>query len=347
MTRAADRQPAESVGHLTHVPVLDGVRAASILLVIAAHVLPLGPKFLRLNETAGPMGMSLFFCLSGFLIVSMLSRNAHVPTFLVRRTLRIIPAVVLYLFVLWLFLRIPGEMILSNLLFVNNYWPVGLSNDVAPTSHLWSLSVEMQFYAAMALAVLALGRRGVWLVPPAMLVITAIRISYGPAGYIDIATHLRSDEILVGGTLALAAMHRGHTIRRALARPRVAWGALFAATALWLVACHPDSGPVNYARPYFAATMVGIVMHARFGVITDILESRLAAYIARISYALYIWHMLAVFGWMNQGGDWERYLLKRPFSFAFMWAAAHVSTFWWEARWQALAKRLTTRAARA
>src|ERR1700720_3445780 len=54
------------------VPALDGLRAMSIILVLAAHLLPLGPKVLHLNSTAGPMGMSLFFALSGYLIVSTL-----------------------------------------------------------------------------------------------------------------------------------------------------------------------------------------------------------------------------------------------------------------------------------
>ena len=47
------------------LPVLDGLRAIRILLVLAAHMLPLGPKLLQLNHTAGVMGMSLFFALIG------------------------------------------------------------------------------------------------------------------------------------------------------------------------------------------------------------------------------------------------------------------------------------------
>jgi len=42
------------------MPILDGWRAASILLVLGAHLLPIGPKVLGLNETAGAMGMALF-----------------------------------------------------------------------------------------------------------------------------------------------------------------------------------------------------------------------------------------------------------------------------------------------
>ena len=67
------------------LPALDGLRATSILLVLACHMLPLGPKVLQLNGAAGAMGMSLFFALSGFLIISVLKNNADVPEFLIRR----------------------------------------------------------------------------------------------------------------------------------------------------------------------------------------------------------------------------------------------------------------------
>src|SRR5260370_7518042 len=77
-------------------PVLDGLRAISILLVLACHLLPLGPKVLRLNETAGAMGMSLFFALSGFLITSGLMKNPQIFEFLVRRLSRILPLAYAY-----------------------------------------------------------------------------------------------------------------------------------------------------------------------------------------------------------------------------------------------------------
>ena len=331
----------DSKGHITHVPTLDGVRAASIILVILTHTAPLGPKPWLLNATFGPMGMSLFFCLSGYLIVSILYRDPHVPRFLVRRILRLVPAMALYLAVLAVLFQPDWRILAANMLFVSNYWHIGLNTAVVPTGHLWSLSLEMQFYLAIALATLVLGRRGVWLVPPAALVVTGLRIE--AEAYINIKTHLRVDEILSGGTLALVAMHYGDAIRAALSRAWLAWSALVVVTILWIVSSHPESGAMNYPRPYFAATLVGIAMHARFGVLSAILESRPAAYIARISYALYIWHLLMVFAWMNAGSDMVRYLLKRPVSYALTWAVAHGSTFWWEARFQRLAKRLTAR----
>ena len=65
--------------------VLDGWRGLSILFVLAAHLLPLGPKALRLNETAGPIGMAVFFTLSGFLITNFLIHRPNIYDFIVRR----------------------------------------------------------------------------------------------------------------------------------------------------------------------------------------------------------------------------------------------------------------------
>ena len=324
-----------------HIGALDGVRALSILLVIFAHTAPLGPNAWGLNEASGVMGMSLFFCLSGFLIVTMLSRNADAVSFLIRRVLRIVPSVLVYVLLMVLIFGIGWRAVAENLLFVTNYFYDGRGRGeiYAPMSHLWSLSVEMHFYLAIGLATLILGQRSLWLVPPLAIVITLLRIDAG--AHANIATHLRVDEILAGGTLALVALHFGPAIRSALASRAAASAMLALAAALWVMSCHTAFGPMMYLRPYCAALLVGVVMHCRLPFLHPLLESRPARYVARISYALYIYHPLMVSGWMNAGSDVERYLLKRPLSYALTWAAAHASTFWWEERWQQLARRLT------
>src|SRR5437667_9931257 len=85
-------------------PILDGLRAISILLVLADHLLPLGPKILQLNATAGSMGMSLFFALSGFLITSGLIKNPNISEFMARRLARILPLAYVYTMVVFLVL---------------------------------------------------------------------------------------------------------------------------------------------------------------------------------------------------------------------------------------------------
>jgi peptidoglycan/LPS O-acetylase OafA/YrhL len=176
---------------------LDGLRAVSILLVLAAHLLPLGPKFLQLNAAAGAMGMSLFFALSGFLIASRLLISPTVPEFIVRRMARILPLVYLFLVMLLVAFNEPISKVLWSSTFLVNYKTEYLSG---LNSHLWSLCVEVQFYVAIAITVLALGGRAVWLVWPACFVVTWLRIDAG--GVLDIRTHLRVDEILAGACVA-------------------------------------------------------------------------------------------------------------------------------------------------
>ena len=177
--------------------------------------------------------------------------------------------------------------------------------------------------------------------PPAALVITYLRIRDGIE--ISIETHYRVDEILAGGLLAMVHIAYADQIRAVLKNRVLAAVLIGLAALVWAISCHPQSGAMNYARPYLAATLVGIVMHSHLPVLHPILEGRIAAYIARISYALYIYHPLMIFGWMNTGSDWLRYLVKRPISYLLTLIAAHLSTYVWEARFQTLARHLVTR----
>lgn len=330
---------AQAPGKAGYVLCLDGVRAASILLVLAAHTMPLGPKPWLLNGVAGRMGMALFFCLSGFLIVSMLYRKPQVGPFLAKRVMRIVPALALYLVVLLVFFGLPLQSAALNLAFVSNYAVSGMIG--GPVSHLWSLCVEMHFYLAIALLVLALGRNAVWLVFPGALAVTAMKIEAGAISNIN--THLRVDEILVGGWLALISVHWGDHLRRWLAAPALAWALVALLSVLLVISSHKHGGAIVYLRSYIAMALVGTIMHCSLRPLLAVLESRPAQHIARISYALYIWHMLMVWGWMNEGTTLERYGFKRPVSWALTWAAAYASTTWWESFWQARVRKWLAR----
>src|SRR3954447_9467392 len=80
---------AESGRAAHRFAMLDGWRALSITLVLAAHLLPLGPKSLHLNDAVAPMGMVVFFTLSGFLVPRFLAAEpGSVRTFVIRRFFR-------------------------------------------------------------------------------------------------------------------------------------------------------------------------------------------------------------------------------------------------------------------
>jgi peptidoglycan/LPS O-acetylase OafA/YrhL len=310
--------------------MLDGWRGISILCVLAGHMLPLGPKVLQLNETIAVTGMSLFFILSGFLIVSMLAKNDNVASFLVRRFCRIVPLAWAFLIIVLLLNGASWTAWRANLLFYANLPPFYLDYTNA---HFWSLCVEMQFYAAIAIAIALLGRWGLMLVPIVCIIVTAARIAYGV--HIHIVTWWRIDEILAGGSLALA--YGSYRIRNlALSLPAFT---PFLIAPLLLASCHPSLGAWNYARPYFAALLIGSTILRSPDTLQQLLCGRPLRYFAKISYALYVIHPLTYSGWLGEGDLVVRYS-KRIGSFLLCFVSAHASTRYYEKYWIELGHRL-------
>jgi peptidoglycan/LPS O-acetylase OafA/YrhL len=313
--------------------VLDGWRAMSILLVLAAHMLPLGPRGFQLNAAAGVAGMSCFFTLSGFLIVTTIFRQPIVSTFLIRRLFRILPAAYLTMGVYLLMQGASWDFYPPHFAFYVNY-------DHAHLTHLtgvfWSLCVEIQFYALAALILATTRLRGFVILPLLGLAITALKIYTGTPRTIE--THFRADEIMVGAALGLIWMDEfgalGRRLRRAIsALPYYAWGVLFA------IGCHSGSGPMQYAQPYLAGAMIGTSLLAP-GRGQAWLSSRPLRYVAETSYALYVIHPVTMYGWLGAGGGASKYLVKRPLSFLLLFGLAHLSTFHYERHFIALGKRL-------
>jgi peptidoglycan/LPS O-acetylase OafA/YrhL len=309
---------------------LDGWRGISILAVLACHLLPLGPKSWDLNAPAGLLGMSLFFTLSGFLITSMLLRHMDLRAFFIRRACRILPVVLVFSTVALLILRASPLTFLAHDTFLINYWNTQLT---PLTGHLWSICVEIHFYLFIGLLCLLLRRAAFWLLPILCLAVTALRI--GTHTYDSIVTHLRVDEILSGAWLAL--LYTGYFKAPAFRR-LLSWQPVQPLLAIALLcSCHPLFGPLNYARPYFAAALVGSSLLQR-NALHRFLANRPLAYIATISYALYIWHPLAEYGWLGSGDTLVKYA-KRPLCFLLSFGLAHLSTFYFEKYWIALGRQ--------
>jgi peptidoglycan/LPS O-acetylase OafA/YrhL len=316
---------------MKRLPALDGLRAISILFVLSAHMLPLGPKALHLNDSAGAMGMALFFALSGFLVTSNLLAGQGVYAFFVRRLTRILPLAYLYLILVYLLASYNPSMLPGNFLFIENYFHSYLNDWNA---HFWSLCVEVHFYFAIGLIVAMLGIRGLWILLPACVAVTMLRISEG--AIIDIRTHLRVDEILAGACVALF-------FHRSFLNYRLSTWWLVVALTFWFLASSEFTGPLQYLRPYSSAALLACVICLSPGLALSALESRAGRYIAEISYALYVVHPATTHGWMNDGSPFQKYFLKRPISFALTFALAHLSTFYWEKKWTAWGKSITRR----
>ena len=227
----ARRAHADSPGARPHLPVLDGVRGAAILMVLCVHFIGDAPAYTAMERALvkvanyGIWGVDLFFVLSGFLITGILYDSKGSPRyfrdFYVRRTLRIFPlyyGVLVILFLVLPALPAPYPPALAEsahhqawlwLYSSNVYLAIHRAWVLPYVGHFWSLAVEEQFYLIWPLVVLSFGRR--WLLRICVVVAVlalALRTGLSAAGAGDVAqvvlTPCRFDALCAGGFLALA-----------------------------------------------------------------------------------------------------------------------------------------------
>lgn len=142
----------------SHLPSLDGMRAISILLVLVAHFTATMDHKTVYSDYLGPMGVSIFFVISGLLITWLMIRERDatggfsLKNFYIRRFLRILPvfwALILVVSVLRSFHAIDIRWldIIRALTFTHNYPMTARDPQCAIwLGHTWSLSMEEQFY---------------------------------------------------------------------------------------------------------------------------------------------------------------------------------------------------------
>ncbi len=330
----------------TRYQTLDGWRGISILLVLLGHLLPIGPKAWQLNGAIASSGMAIFFILSGFLITSILLRNQNIVHFLTRRFLRIVPLAWLFMAITLVAGSAASNTYLPHFLFYAN-WPSMVFTNY--TGHLWSLCVEMQFYVLVALLVLVFKKHAFVLLPIICLTVTGYRFINDI--HMAINTYYRLDEILAGCTLALVYHHQSAALKYFISKLSPIY--LF---PLLVISAHPDSGFVNYLRPYIALLLIGSTLFAGHALTNQTSENKPAVvqiswyskwlngrflfYLASTSYALYVIHGGLIGTWLGEGEKLEKYL-KRPLLLAATFALAHISTFYFEKHWINLAKKLT------
>jgi len=324
--------PQNRIDAHTRLFQLDGWRGISILCVLAAHLLPLGPASWKLNGTAGAMGMSLFFTLSGFLITSLLLDRPQPVPFLIRRSCRILPLAFLFMLITLAVHMRPTEEWLANFFFYLNYTSLGQPFN----SHMWSLCVEIHFYLCVAILVMLCGQRGLYVLPVACVVITGVRFATGT--YISINSHLRCDEILVGASIAII-MHAHQVAIPDWTKQLSPWAAL----VVLLITCSPHLGACQYFRPYAGGLLVLTTLLAPEHRMSQLLKSKALYYLATISFALYVIHGPFRAGWFAGNNSFDRYMIKRPLGIVFTFLLAHLSTFYFESYWIRIGKRLTAK----
>ena len=154
---------------LGHIPSLDGIRAASFLLVFLGHVVPIW-----MSRYIPPgFGVTVFFVLSGFLITTLLrleydeTGTISLKNFYLRRSLRILPPFYICLGLSALLVKagvLGGSLeagpMAALAAHVGNYWQIfrGLEGAPEGTTVYWSLAIEEHFYLFFPLLYLGLRR---------------------------------------------------------------------------------------------------------------------------------------------------------------------------------------------
>ncbi len=300
-----------------YMPQLDGLRAIAVLVVMLHHFLPHVPDVM---EIVGPMGVRVFFVLSGFLITGILLNCRDraelsgspplgaLKPFYIRRTLRIFP---LYYFVILTgaIAGISGVTYglgwhltyTSNLwlAFVMKRWPEGVS-------HLWSLAVAEQFYALWpALMLLAPRHLLLPLIGTAIITGPLYRLMAVLLHWPNLAlvTPLPAclDTLGIGALLAYARHYRDDhpSLEENLRRMGIGiagWVLLVILAQEWRGV---DVGLLNpvfreTAMAGFGVWAVGAAADGMGGRFGWFLEQRPLLAVGKISYGLYLWHPLAM-----------------------------------------------------
>lgn len=310
--------------HLGYRRWLDGLRGWAILLVLAFHLGLL---------SGGSLGVDVFFVLSGFLITTLLAEewqrrgSISLPRFYLRRALRLWPAfftlLALYGVYSWLFLPAAEaaehfqEILVAGCYVAN--WPRLHQTGFAALGHTWSLSLEEQFYLLwppLLWLMLKLGlprRQMLTLVCLGILASVAVRITLyhvhrtpGPDKdanvmrmYMGLDT--RADSLLVGcGVGLLAAWNRLPSSRRAI-RCVSALAVASTLTLAYLAAFSAETRTLYFhGLLTVVALLVGMIivrlLIAPSAVGRLLLESAPLVGIGRISYGLYLYHIVVMYG---------------------------------------------------
>lgn len=153
-----------------YISGFDGIRTLAVVGVILYHLAPY-------QFQGGFLGVPIFFVVSGYLITDLLfqewqqNKRIDVIGFYIRRVKRLYPALVTLVLATTAYITLFARdlltniraVITTNLLYVYNWYQVAHHESYfdkfgtqSPFTHLWSLSIEGQFYLFWPLIIIVL-----------------------------------------------------------------------------------------------------------------------------------------------------------------------------------------------
>jgi peptidoglycan/LPS O-acetylase OafA/YrhL len=303
---------------MTYMRQLDSIRGIAVLFVLFEHLYSNHTKPLFKNHLGwGNLGVGIFFVLSGFLITRILLRDKDsiccnvlsykeaITKFFIRRSIRIFPIYFMVIFAAY----VVGLPAVHNLLWylvsycVNIYFAIK-GDWVWPVTHLWSLSVEEQFYFLWPFIILFTPKKR-------LLATILLTISFGPlyrhlcvacnTNYLAAHVITFSNFDLLGMGALLSYIRHYHIDSRAsnLFLKLCFWigGALFFESKILQVLDLPNSFS-SFNQIFEAVFYCSIINKAADGIeglAGRFLDFKPLIFIGKISYGVYLYHLF-IFG---------------------------------------------------
>lgn len=326
----------------TYLPGLDGIRAIAVTAVVLYHLNVPG-------LSGGLLGVGIFFTLSGFLITTILLRawartnSVGLIGFYLRRARRLFPAVVLVIAVVIVATLIADRDNLgatvangvAGLFYVANWHTIAAGGDYfaitagngGPLDHLWSLSVEEQFYfiwPLLLIGMIVLFRGNLRVVAVVTGLLSAVsfvllyKYSIRPADVMPAlwsttrayeGTDTRAGGLLIGAVFAIVLFER--PFRATEGRWKVPVDVLGLASLVglgWIIyfsGSHPASlySWGILAQSLLTAVLVISAIHPGSMIVRNLLGAQPFRWIGERSYGIYLWHLPVIYftpqGWID------------------------------------------------
>jgi peptidoglycan/LPS O-acetylase OafA/YrhL len=289
-------------------PSLNGLRAVSILMVLLHHYILLYDNRLLSLYFIGPLGVDIFFVISGFLITTLcikekvLTKTLSLKNFYLRRALRILPVAWLYILVIFILNYFLGFHV-SATTFIISFFFVANISFIKTTfdwtlAHYWSLSVEEQFYLLFPIFIKK--KPGVFLaivlfIPfavPLLFYFQSI-ISVFNIGIVSALLHylVKFQGISIGCLFSILLL-KGRLKLGRFSLLTTLISISFISYVQYQPAVNLRSSFTNLAVSIFVGLIIAANIQPANNLIYKFLNLKLLSWIGILSYSIYIWQQL-------------------------------------------------------